>query len=257
MALAVFHSFARSGGTLVNRCLGAMAGNLVLSEVNPHGAVVPMEVQARDWLGLVAPGAVEPFSRQAYGSRIRTLEEAARRQGQFLVVRDWTSLNFVPRLFFTYHEPSGLLEQDLYLAHAGLEYRSAVVARRAAAVYESIVRTFAHLRHLSAAEFGAFYLAYATAVAGRPVVRLDELCQEPEREMEKLCGWLGVSYSRSFLGDFSRFERCTGDNLIAPLAAPGRSGRIEVVPDRRDEPAWISASRDPGCREADILFGYA
>ena len=61
MALAVFYSFARSGGTLVNRCLGAIPGNLVLSEVNPHGAVVPVDVQARDWLGLLRPEESEAF----------------------------------------------------------------------------------------------------------------------------------------------------------------------------------------------------
>jgi hypothetical protein len=256
MALAVFYSFARSGGTLVNRCLGAMAGNLVLSEVNPHGAVVPVEVQARDWLALLRAEECDAFSRQGYGAQIRALDQTARGRGQHLVVRDWTALNFIERLFFDYHQPSALLEQDLYLARSGLEHRSAVVVRRAPAVYESIVRTFDHLRDLTVADFGAAYLAYAQAVAGRPVVQFEELCREPQRELEKMCGGLGVAYSSSFLEGFSTFDRCTGDNRLAVPSRAGRSQRIEVVPERRDDPAWMRASRDPACRAADAIFGY-
>jgi hypothetical protein len=257
MALAVFYSFARSGGTLINRCLGAIPGNLVLSEVNPHGAVVPVEVQARDWVGLLRPEEFDAFSRKGYGEKLRVLAETAGREGRHLVVRDWTTLNFMPRAFFEYHHPSTLLEQDLYLARCGLEFHSAVVVRRAPAVYESIVRTFDHLAHLEVTEFGASYLAYAQAVAGRPVVQFEEFCRQPQRELERLCGWLGIAYSSTFLEGFSTFDRCTGDNRLATASRAGRSRQIEVLPESGNDPAWTRASRDPACRAADEIFGYA
>lgn len=256
MPLAVFHSFARSGGTLVNRCLGAIAGNLVLSEVNPHGALVPVEVQARDWLGLVGSDEFDVLARDGYGAKIRRLSEAAGREGRHLVVRDWSALNFLDGLF-DYFQPSLLLEQDLYLAHHGLVYPSAVVARRAPAIYESVIRTFGHLRDLAVPAFGACYLAYAQAVAGRPVVRFEEFCREPKGELRKLCEWLGVAYSDSALEDFRDFDRCTGDNRLAVPSRAGRSERIEVLPEDRGSPAWVAASRDPSCRAADEIFGYA
>ena len=70
----------------------AIPGNLVLSEVNPHGALVPVEVQARDWLGLVGPGEFEILAGKGYGAKIRWLSEAAANQGRHLVVRDWPDL---------------------------------------------------------------------------------------------------------------------------------------------------------------------
>ena len=255
MALAVFYSFARSGGTLVNRCLGAIPGNLVLSEVNPHGAVVPVEVQARDWLGLLPAEQFETFSRQGYAAKLRALAESTGRDGRHLVVRDWTTLNFMDGVFFDYSAPSALLEQDLYLERAGLEHRSAVLVRRAPAVYESIVRTFDQLRDLPVAQFGASYLAYAQAVAGRPVLRFEEFCREPQREIEKLCGWLGVAYSDAFLEGFRTFDRCTGDIGLAASRA-GRSPQIEILPEARESPAWTRASGNPACRAADELLGY-
>jgi len=255
--LAVFYSFARSGGTLVNRCLGAIGGNYVLSEVNPHGALVSVEVQASEWLGLLRPEEVGAFGREGYGTKIGRLAEAAGMRGGHLVVRDWPTLNFLDRLFFDYFQPSLLLEQELYLARQGLAHRSAVITRRAPAVYESVVRTFDHLRDLTADKFGERYLAYARAVAGRPLIRFEEFCREPKREMQKLCGWLGVAYADSFLEGFRAFDRCTGDNRVAAASRGGRSERIEVLPENRHTPAWAAASQDAACRAADEIFGYA
>lgn len=257
MTLAVFYSFARSGGTLVNRCLGAIPGNLVLSEVNPHGALVPVEVQARDWLGLVGPGEFEILAGKGYGAKIRWLSEAAANQGRHLVVRDWPALNFLSGLFSEYFQPSLLLEQQLYLTRHGLAPPSAVVARRGAAVYESVVRTFDHLRDLTAEAFGAAYLAYARVMDGRPVIRFEEFCREPQRELARLCGWLGIAYSDGFLEGFPAFDRCTGDNRVSVSSRAGSSERIEVLPENRGSPAWVAAARDAACREADQVFGYA
>jgi hypothetical protein len=255
MALAVLYCFARSGGTLVNRCLGAMPGNLVLSEVNPHGAVMPIEVQARDWLGLLPADEAGAFREQPYAEQIRALAAAAAGRGRHLVLRDWPSLNFVDGLYFPHHHASGLLEQDLYLRAHGLACPSAVVARRAAAVYASIVRTFGHLRR-TPSEFGASYLAYARAVAGRPIVRFEDLCRAPCRELARLCAALGVAYSDAFVQDFAAFDRCTGDNLLPVPSRAGRSTRVEVVAEPEGDPAWIAAQADPSCREADAMFGY-
>ena len=51
--VSVYYCFARSGGTLINRCLGCIPGNLVLSEVNPMGSIATVESQATRlaWFG--------------------------------------------------------------------------------------------------------------------------------------------------------------------------------------------------------------
>jgi hypothetical protein len=255
--LGVFYSFARSGGTLVNRCLGAVKGNLVLSEVNPHGALVPVEVQARDWLGLVSPHEFDALAEQGYGAKIRRLAELAAARRECLIIRDWTTLNFLRGLHFEYSDPSFLLEQEIYLAHHGLAAREAVIARRAAAVYESITRTFDHFRELRVQDFGTAYAAYAQAVAGRPVFQFERFCADPPRELRRLCEVIGAAYADSFLSDFSTFDRCTGDNQLASRSRARRADRIVALPDNRDSPAWRAAAADPQCRVADKIFGYA
>jgi hypothetical protein len=255
--LSVFYSFARSGGTLVNRCLGAVKGNLVLSEVNPHGAQIAVEVQARDWLGLVGPEAFASLVEQGYGTKIRLLAEAADAGGQRLVIRDWTTLNFLSGLHFQYSHPSRLLEQEIYLQRHGLSPRVAVIVRRSAAVYDSITRTFDHFHDLRVEEFGTAYGAYARAVQGLPFFQFERFCAEPRAEFRRLCECLGARYADSFLSDFSSFDRCTGDNLLPAPSRAGRSDRIVALSDNRDSPAWAAAAADAQCRAADEIFGYA
>jgi hypothetical protein len=255
--VAVFYSFARSGGTLINRCLGSIPGNLVLSEVNPHGAGVPVAVQARDWLGLVPPSESAAFSAQPYGLQITALAESAARQGAHLVIRDWSALNFVRGIYFDYFCPSMVLEQPLYLERHGVRARGAVIVRRAAAVYGSLTRTFEHLRDMPAADFGRCYLAYARAVSGLPRISFERFCASPPAELQRLCQSLGVAYDDAFVTRFASFDRCTGDTSLPVASRAGRSDRIMALPDDMTSAAWSAARADPNCEEADRLLGYA
>ena len=53
--LRLVHHMARSGGTLISRCLGCMSGVLLLSEIHPLGTAQfnPL-VQAQRWYGLLS-----------------------------------------------------------------------------------------------------------------------------------------------------------------------------------------------------------
>lgn len=254
--VSVYYCFARSGGTLINRCLGCIPENLVLSEVNPMGSIVTVESQAQNWLGLVGAADIDQFAARPYGEKISFLAGAAAALGKRLIVRDWPTLNFLGGIHWEYFFPSGVLEQDLYLQRYGLRYHSAVVSRRAASVYESLTRSFAHLKKLSVDDFGSAYLAYAQAVALFPVIHFEEFCEAPEQEFRRLCAALHCSFSQEFVTGFSRFINCTGDNNLAVTSRGGNSEQILPLADNRETDAWKIAAKDEQCREADRLFGY-
>ncbi|MEW5975383.1 MAG: sulfotransferase family protein [Acidobacteriota bacterium] len=257
MDLGVLYCFARSGGTLINRCLGCIPGNLVLSEVNPQSAVLPIENQARDWLSLISPDEYEEFSKQPYGLKIRILWERAQKQNHALIIRDWPTLNFLENAYCGYFCPSGILEQEVYLARHRIPMRRVVVTRRAAAVYESMTRSFDHLRSLDVEVFGAAYLAYAKSVAGFPIFHFEEFCANPFEVFRRLGSELGSYFAETFASDFKDFDRCTGDNR---LLSPSRAGKSEVIvrlSENEDSPQWRAAQGEPNCREADSILGYA
>lgn len=251
----IYYAFARSGGTLLNRCLGCISDNLVLSEVNPHCCVKSVEEQARDWFGLIDGPEFLALQRGTYAEKILAVQQKAASAGKRLIIRDWCYVNFLggisePSMI---QEPSGVLEQPLYLETVGIRLRPVVFARRAAGIFASKIFV-----DLPLPTFGPAYLAYARAVCGLPVYRYEEFCADPSVQFERICNALSVSFSPSFLQDFCRFENCTGDNVInrANPSAPVHLERIAAIPPPRNDPRYLAASQDPDCREADRLLGY-
>jgi len=60
--MPLLHHLARTGGTLLCRCLASMDSVYLLSEINPQGVAHfnPLR-QAADWYGLVAPEEIFDF----------------------------------------------------------------------------------------------------------------------------------------------------------------------------------------------------
>lgn len=256
ITIPVLYSFARSGGTLLNRCLGCIDGNVVLSEVNPHGSPVPIEVQVGQWFRLLPDESIKELAYKPYGEKIRLLAHIAEQQERKLIIRDWSTLNFLGNVFYNISFPSMVLEQELYLSRYGVNTRPTVFVRHAASVYESIIRTFAHLRNLTVQEFGVSYLAYAKAVANYPIYKLEHFCYNPLENLHKLCNYLQVNYDNSFLTKFSQFSSCTGDNTLSESSPSSKLEKIVPLKEHQESPSWLAASSDSNCQEVNWLFGY-
>ncbi|MBD1898786.1 hypothetical protein NDI44_14090 [Trichocoleus sp. DQ-A3] len=254
--LPVLYTFARSGGTLINRCLGCIPGNIILSEVNPHASLVPIEVQARDWFKLVSSGDFSDFSKKKYVEKIRLLVEVARQQNSHLIIRDWTTINFLDNASDDIYAPSMVLEQELYLEQSGFTISPVVLARRSADVYESLTRTFKHLRKLPIKEFGICYLAYVQKISKYPLFHYENFCRKPEKELTRMCDVLNINYSDNFVNDFSKFTYCTGDNTLSKPSRGGKIRTIAVMESNQGAESYIAASLDKNCQQADQLLGY-
>jgi hypothetical protein len=249
--LPVLYSFARSGGTLVNQLLGVHPQCLVLSEVNPAASVKPVGEQAAEWLALLGPEEVAAFARLPYRRQVVELAQRAEQAGKRLVVRDWVTANFLAGTAGERVAPSFRLEQQLYLAAAGLELLPLVVTRRAGAVYASIVRSFVHLRELAIEDFAAAYLAYARAVRAYPRVHLEQLRAAPEAALEALMQAFDLDFrdTRPLLHLFGGYRNCTGNTMLENES----SGARRILPPRPGSPERAS---HPSLLEADGLFGY-
>ena len=256
LKIPIIYAFARSGGTLINRCLGCIPGNIVLSEVNPHAALIPIEIQARDWFNLLSDSEFIEFSQKTYAEKIGSLTEVLGQQDRHLIIRDWTTINFLDKASNDIYATTNVLEQELYLSHHNLARCPIVLTRRSADVYESITRTFKHLQNLSVREFGVCYLAYAQAVSAYPVFHYESFCREPEKELKRMCEVLDINYCDTFMTEFSKFTYCTGDNTLSQLSRGAGLEKITVLKSNQDSESYIVASLDTNCLEADKLLGY-
>lgn len=254
--MGILLCFARSGGTLVNRLLGASPHVVVLSEVAPRASVRDPLEQAVEWLDLVGASEVDAVQRQPWAERIALVAARAEARGDHLVVREFVTPSFLPGAFADV-VPSGRLDGWEALTAVGVDARPAVVVRRAAGAYASIVSSFPHLADLTVDRFAVAYHGYATAVAGLPFVRYEDLVAAPAAALASLCDALECPFDAEAIERFASFDRCTGDLALANPSRGSTLDRIEVLDDRADDPAFGPASAHPLCRLADDAFGYA
>ena len=85
--------YARSGGTLLNRCLSCLPKTLVFSEINPD-ALCPtkyntIKLQAKYWYGINTKD-------RGFESEVGSVYEYCATTDKTLVVRDWSFGSFVP-----------------------------------------------------------------------------------------------------------------------------------------------------------------
>ena len=254
--ICVLYSFARSGGTLLNRLLGVHPDCWVLSEVNPAGAVMSAAQQGHEWLGAITKDEYRSFSDLPYGRQIERLAAIATEREKRLIVRDWVTVNFLSGVGGPWQFPSETLEQAVYLDAMELDVTAIVLTRRAGDVYGSIRRAFSQLTQLDEDTFAAAYLKYATAVASLPRVSLESLQQAPQENLCAVMRILGISeeYVEQQIVNFSDFVECTGDVGVADSRTAALT-RIEPQTKRStsDQPLYSH----PDMIAADQLLGYA
>ena len=249
LPLGIVYCFARSGGTLLNQCLGCHPSNAVLSEVNPAGSYLAPLWQAEHWLGLVNDQNRAKLAALPYEGQIARLATLAAASGRRLIVRDWSALNFLAGVMKGV-EPSGVLEQEAYLPRAGLELRRVVLSRRANGIFHSLRARIPQFLRLDHETFGKAYLAYAQSVCHYPVVHLKEFTLDPKPWMRRICAELGAAYEEDFQARFAQYRNCTGNTTldVAPFSSTRRAIAPVLPPEGRPpHPLFL---------EADRLLGY-
>jgi hypothetical protein len=258
--VGVLYAFARSGGTLVNQLLGSHPDALVLSEVNPAASCKPLTEQAQSWPKLIDPEGLAAVARLGYGAQIAHVHELSRRQGKRLLVKDWSTVNFMPGAAGVSVQPSGLLEQPIYLRQADLVPRGFVVCRRAMAVYDSMRSHLEPFADLDLMAFAQAYARFADAVRELPRVHLEDLQHKPGLALPTINTLAGLcgGHEAAQLSRWADFERCTTDNARSPQHAAGTSPLLPMAsrptaPSSMDQPLGQAQAL---IRQADEWLGY-
>ena len=248
-------SFARSGGTLLNQLLGSHPDVLILSEVNPSGSVKPLSDQAVEWLGLLKLGGKKAFENMLFSDQIKVLKKTAEEKGKVLILRDWSSINFVDTRTRGWRQPSGILETPEILKAAGLEVDGLVVTRRYHSLRRSLRATFQEFAQMPEDSLARAYLAYARAASVWPQLHLEDLQAHPDVVLQKVFEQFGLSLDAipSVLRTFSRFAKCTGNNTAE--SQPPSASFAEIR--RNDLEEKDELPMGPEAEEADQIFGYS
>lgn len=246
----LIHNLARSGGTLIGRCLGSMDGIFLLSEIHPLGLErFHPAVQAQSWFNLLTDDDVAYFQSpgaKPFAEAIVRIERRARERGGVLVIRDWAHLDFMGKPFLD--RPTGHLAMAAAL-QGTMELRRVALARHPADQIESLLRTWAGETMPPFDEFLAMNRKYAEAVDGLELVRFEDFTADPDRELRRLCAALDVAFDEAYRDRWRGYRTITGDKTGS------RGGFDAIRPLERKPPP--PAIHDVMMRSEDYLKACA
>jgi hypothetical protein len=253
--LRLLHQMARSGGTLISRCLACMDGVALLSEVHAGatGFVNPL-AQAQAWFAPFDAAAWASLARRGalpFPDAIEAIELAVRRQGRRLVLREWSHLDFtgVPIL----------ADPPLRSVTAGaLERRFALLrfatVRHPLDQYLSAGVVPALRGKLTVEQYFKGYRRFAEMAAEVGFVTYESFCTEPASAMRRLCAALRLPFDPTFVERQASWTRITGDHAIGG----GRGGAAPRELPRRacPRPTLDAIASNADYRESLVILGY-
>jgi hypothetical protein len=247
--IPVIYSWARSGATVLNKCLVAM-GHMVLSELHPtvNSGVHAPRWQANNWHDMdIKTGT--PWS-----DCIAQIEGECNTRKQSLVIRDWTVLSFYPM------EENNHAPRKQLIAHrvASKECRPVAFVRSAVDCALSFARFHGWK---SVGLINSYAYAYSRYVSQLldlkiPILRYEVFCRGPQPFLKSLCALLEIPYSDKWR-EFPRVTKVLGDTYAHRSRGAGAT-KIRVMPRRLDGSRLTSRIvKDPYLRMADERLAKA
>jgi hypothetical protein len=230
MKLRVFSSLARTGGTLISRCIGSMQGVALLSEIHPlvqkgDGSFHMLD-QAVYWYGLNPDlrrvGSAPSFNQVAQ----LVAREMASRQLQ-LVIRDWAHLDFmaVPSLQKPCHY--SVLVESLKDDFAITQYH---LVRHPVPQWLSTNKLAVISGKLSLEQYLEGHYRHALASAENGFVRYEDFCNDPERSLRLIAEKLDIAYDPEFIRKWPDYFKVTGDTHRLKKRSKGGVIRPAEIP---------------------------
>jgi hypothetical protein len=232
--IRILRHLARTGGTLITKCLGSMDGVVVLSEVHPGNLVVtnPM-MQAVEWFGLVDAKQVSKWKRLGGPSMLQFVgmcETRASARGAELVLRDWSHLDYYGKPYVKAMMGTGLKDS----LQGAYEVVEACTTRHPLDQYVSLSKIGA-IAGAGGVDWELFLdgnLAFAKYAKECGFVRYEDLTRDPDGELRKLCDMLEIGFDPEYAQRWGSYEYVTGDvkragsegtrvNEIRPLERKG------------------------------------
>jgi hypothetical protein len=250
--------FARSGGTILNQCLGLLPRALIMSEVNPLGggkgtgpkSYRTIKSQAKNWYGIELSSAEDDFAKSAL-----ELETICRSSNKQLIIRDWTYVNFMPSKENNSNPPQRLLTLEALQDKCNLIPFAFI--RDAIDIYISFLKHI-EMSDFDLEKFFSHYLIYAKTLVDSkiPFFRYEDFTLDPENIMKNICESTGLQYSSSFK-DFYRFNKVNGDVQFGKRSRGLRKKDIRPLARKAISKNQIKAlNQCYNMMEANRLLGY-
>lgn len=217
------HHFACTGGTLITRCIGAMANTQVLSEVDPLSTLQDARAFGpTDLIRLARLGTRPPDQEvlvKIFLAGLDVLFREARQTGADLVLRDHSHSHFCVGAEI----PDRPTLRDML--KTGYRLYALVSVRHPLDSYLSLLKNgWNRFTPAGLEEYARRYMAFLDCYEGVDILRYEDFVANPEAEMQRICEVLALSYNEDFQQIFPALQ-LSGDS--------GRKGSVISARPRR------------------------
>ncbi len=250
MSVVIMICFARSGGTVLNQCLGSLPNVVILSEVNPLGGgggrgpvwFQTVKDQAKEWYQI-------DLESDDFIEGILELEQICEDSGRHLVVRDWTFINFVP------YENNGWNPPNRLLTLEELEKRCEVIPF---AFVRDSIDVWISRGKPPAEDFFRHYLCYVEAILEKKITlfKYENFCRKPSTIIRNICEYSHLEYSASYK-NYASFHKVNGDVQIPGGSRGAKQRRIKLLSRQQvPEDKINEVNQNADMARANSLLGY-
>lgn len=229
MPIIVMICFARSGGTILNKCLGSLPNVLMITETSPlisdsNGGDVgigTIKGQAKKYYQI-------DLKSNDFGEAALELSQIAAERGCQLVIRDWSYSGF-----FSFGKKHSTPPNKLVTLEV-LEKKCKVVpfcfARDAIDIWISLTKRLP----IEMETFFTQYLQYIQAIKARniAVFKYEDFVRNHQQSIRQICRHTGLEFSDSWKNYISH-DKVTGDTQFDPFSRGRKAGIIRPIPRRR------------------------
>lgn len=232
--LRLIHNMARSGGTLICKCLGCMDGVALLSEIHPAAWQMfnPLK-QASDWHNLLTQSDLAELQRRGsihFSDAIALIGRRAMQADKTLVLRDWAHLDYTgyPYVGNPAYRPA------LYDALADrFDILRVSIVRDPVDQWQSlaglpVMQDALRKGDFNLAKFLAGYRKYAELCLQTGFIRYEDFSRYPEKVMRELCDRLQIGFDPGFVDKWQGYTKISGDERSRANAET----QIKVLPRR-------------------------
>ncbi len=257
--IRILHNLARSGGTLVSKCIGCMDNVALLSEIHPGGwNFFSPATQAREWYQLLSKKELRELEHmplvERFVTAITLIEKRCSERGLQLVIRDWAHLDyvgvpFVPRPSYS-NATAQVLETPFEVSRISL-VRHPMDQWLSLATLDHVYPEVEAGR-FTAIDFLNGYRRYAEHAVQHGFFRYDDFTRQPDEVLKTVCEALQLSYDASYAERWHEYMQITGDTS-------GSRGDATIRPLKRREmpPDYLKQMQQvPTYHEILKLLGY-
>ena len=224
--ITVMLSYARSGGTLLNRCLSALPNVVILSEINPEATWISglnkISNQSERWYNI----KIEDTN---FINQIKQVKEHCDENNKHLIIRDFSYGSFVPRSYNNFNPSYTLLLLNA-LKETDIEITVFAFVRDAIDIWLSMNESQKKFydRELS----GLHKFTQLLISNSIRVFRYEDFCSNPEKEMRRICEYIKIPYSEEFK-NYYKVQNVTGDIRYPADSRSVNEKKIKLLKRRR------------------------